>query len=455
MRLQVVEDNERVISTSEQVRRWLATFDLAVGSSPLEGARGCPVLAWSASGAMALTGHPDQAPFSSPAPLCSLLTDVGEMIKILTSRIGRPVAIDPALILSGRAALLGLTRLGRTSAGGVTRLLRCRDGWSAVSLARLEDVELIPAILGSDRGAEWDALAVSASLSSATKFAELLQFFGVPAAALAMTVPRVDVPWQLSAIARAAVGLRLDGALVVDLSSLWAGPLCAQILGHAGARVVKVESTMRPDGARGGDPAFYNWLHAGHESVAVDFASTSGRQTLGHLIDAADIVIEASRPRALRQLGLAPEQLRHRRGKVWVSITGYGRRLPDRVAFGDDAAVAGGLAAWSKQDDVVFCADAIADPLTGVCAALAVTASMTSGGGHLIDLSMRDVAAAFAGAPQACPGAHATRETNDGWSTHCSGVNQDQLVLGPRLPAPTDAAAHLGAHNQAWPADDP
>ena len=444
-----MHDNEWVISTSEQVRRWLATLDLVVGSSAVEGVHDCPVLAWSASGAMALTGHPGHAPFSSPAPLFSLLTDVAQMITILTGRTGRPVAIDPATILSGRAARLGLTRQGRTSAGGATRLLRCRDGWSAVSLARREDVELIPAILGGDRGAEWDALALSAHSSSAGKFAELLQLFGVPAAELAVTVPRVAVPWQPSAIARPDVGLRLDGALVVDLSSLWAGPLCAQILGDAGARVVKVESTTRPDAARGGDPAFYNWLHAGHESVAIDFASTSGRQTLAHLIDVADVVIEASRPRALRQLGLAPEQLRHGRGKVWVSITGYGRGLPDRVAFGDDAAVAGGLAAWSKQD-VVFCADAIADPLTGVCAALAVTASMAGGGGHLIDLSMRDVAAAFASAPQRCPGVHSTRKTNEGWSTHCSRLNQEQPVLGPRSLAPTAAAADLGAHNQRW-----
>ena len=38
--------------------------------------------------------------------------------------------------------------------------------------------------------------------------------------------------------------------LVVDLSALWAGPLCAHLLGLAGARVVKVESLGRPDGAR-------------------------------------------------------------------------------------------------------------------------------------------------------------------------------------------------------------
>ena len=43
--------------------------------------------------------------------------------------------------------------------------------------------------------------------------------------------------------------------MVVDLSSLWAGPLVGHLLLRAGARVVKVESTTRPDGARRGSHA--------------------------------------------------------------------------------------------------------------------------------------------------------------------------------------------------------
>jgi hypothetical protein len=46
-------------------------------------------------------------------------------------------------------------------------------------------------------------------------------------------------------------------------SSLWAGPLCTNLLGLGGARVIKVESTTRPDGARSGPPAFFELLHHG------------------------------------------------------------------------------------------------------------------------------------------------------------------------------------------------
>lgn len=437
-----------MISGTDPLRRWLAPFDAEPPVS--EGTRGCPVLAWAASGAMALTGHGDHEPVSSPAPLYSLLTDVGETLEILTGRLGRPVRIDPALVLGGRAALLGLSRHGHLSAGGATRLLRCRNGWCAVSLARPGDLELVPAILGrADVGDAWDALAVAARESAAVDFADRSQYVGVPAAALAMPAPSVDVPWRLRRIAPTVEPRPLAGAVVVDLSSLWAGPLCAQILGDAGARVVKVESTRRPDGARSGDPAFYDWLHTGHESVALDFTTAEGRDGLAELLDVADVVIEASRPRALRQLGVAPEERRHRDGTVWVSITGYGRDQAERVAFGDDAAVAGGLIGRHGQD-IVFCADAIADPLTGVCAALAVTACVAAGGGQLIDLPMRDVAAAFAGASPVDHGPHHTRLGRTGWTVHCPRSDQEQAVLPPRAPRPVGPAAPLGAHNSLW-----
>src|SRR5204863_308785 len=58
--------------------------------------------------------------------------------------------------------------------------------------------------------------------------------------------------------------------LVVDLSSLWAGPLCARVLAGLGARVIKVESRTRPDGARFGPPAFFEMMHRHTQCVALD-----------------------------------------------------------------------------------------------------------------------------------------------------------------------------------------
>lgn len=394
---------------------------------------------------MALTGTADGTPSLSPAGLYSQLAEVTDRLAAVSS-----VRANPAELIAGRAALTGFTRAGRVSAGGSSRLLRCPDGWCAVTLSRDSDTEAVPAILGmlgvpAVSAGPWEALEHAARDTAAAALADAAQTVGVPAAALAPERAAAAWPPGLrSRIAPARPGARLAGALVVDLSALWAGPLCARLLGLAGARVVKVESPDRPDGARTGNPDFYDWLHSGHASVTVDFCSR--RDTLAALLESADVVIEASRPRALEHLGLSPGTISHRRGQVWLSVTGYGRAA-DRVAFGDDAAVAGGLTGRDEAGDPVFCADAVADPLTGVCGALAVCESRAAGGGELIDLAMRDVAAAFAAAPEPDHGPHDLRP--DG-TVFCRETGRTQEVLAPRRPVlPRTPAAEPGADTEA------
>lgn len=420
------------------------------------------MLEWAASGGMALTGRPDGAPDMSPAPAFGLLSRVTRQLANVTRTTGTEVRGDPAELIAGRAALTGFTRQGRVSAGGSSRLLRAADGWCAVTLSRESDVAAVPAVLGvlgvpavpglpgipgphcpDIAGAAWAALETAALAVSAPALADAAQLLGVPAAVLPAEPPEEPwPPWRLTPIAAPSPGTRLAGAVVADLSSMWAGPLCARLLGLAGAQVIKVESPDRPDGARAGDAAFYDWLHAGHQNAAVDFRTSSGHDTLAKLLRAADVVIEASRPRALENLGLAPGTIAHKDGQVWLSITGYGRDDPDRVAFGDDAAVAGGLVGRTARREPVFCADAIADPLAGACGALAVAQSLGEGGGHLIDLPMREVAAAFATAPGDGHGPHELRP--DGTVT-CPHLGQEQQVLAPRRPARAGHAAALGA----------
>ena len=419
----------------------------------------CPVLGWAASGGMALTGYADGAPVVSPAAGFGLLGVVAGQLAEATRATGLEVRADPGEVLAGRAALAGLGRRGRVSVGGSARLLRAADGWCAVNLSRADDAAAVPAmlgLLGLDAGLDgrvigtdgvWEALEASAGGTTAAALADAAQSLGVPAAALPARPPLPSEPaaGRVSRVAARSPAARLAAAVVVDLSSMWAGPLCARLLGLAGAQVIKVESADRPDGARAGDRTFFDWLHAGHRSVVVDFRSESGRAALAALLATADVVIEASRPRALAALGLAPEAIAHRDGQVWLSITGYGRAEADLVAFGDDAAVAGGLVGWTGGEPV-FCADAIADPLTGVCGALAVARSVAAGGGELIDLSMRAVAAAFAAAPEVDHGPHAVGA--DG-TVSCARLGLEQAVARPVRPALGGPAVELGADTAA------
>ncbi|WNM31736.1 CoA transferase [Streptomyces sp. Li-HN-5-11] len=314
-------------------------------------------------------------------PLHTIVDDIADRTGVL---------VDLPTVLFLRARLAGLPPPGRTSAGGSCRLLETADGWAAINLARPEDQASLPALLALLTAPDTD-LVTAAAGTTARRLADSAQLVGIAAAALGSAGGgRAPVHARLHGERhpRPLAGLR-----VVDLSALWAGPLCARLLGLAGARVTKVESTMRPDGAWSGHPEFYRWLHHGHDGLVLDFASGA----LADVLDRADVVIEASRPRALRRLGVhAEEFLAARPGRVWVGITGYGRD-DDRIAFGDDAAVAGGLTGRDARGAPVFLGDALADPVTGLYAAQAVARSLAAGGGELLCVSMAACAAALAG----------------------------------------------------------
>jgi crotonobetainyl-CoA:carnitine CoA-transferase CaiB-like acyl-CoA transferase len=119
---------------------------------------------------------------------------------------------------------------------------------------------------------------------------------------------------------------------------MWAGPPCGQLLARAGATVVKVEPSRRPDGTRSGPSAFFDWMNRGKLSYTVDFDDPAG---LRGLLAAADVVIESSRSASLAHRGLGPAGIARRDGRVWLRITGHGAdgERANWVAFGDDAAI--------------------------------------------------------------------------------------------------------------------
>jgi CoA-transferase family III len=316
------------------------------------------------------------------------------MLDELQRSIGDAAELDVYALVAMRAQTHAFTRQGATSCGGASRLIRTGDGWSALTLARDDDVAALEAWLETaiDPADPWDTIARVVASRPGKELWDRAGLLGLPFAILGLHARR-------AAVVREPIGKcvprPLEGARVVDFSSLWAGPLCAHLLSRLGARVTKVESTTRPDGARLGPAAFYDALHRGNELVVVDFTTNEGRARLQQLVSDADVVIEASRPRALAVLGVSPSVAP--RATAWVSITGYGRSEPwsDRVAFGDDAAVAGGLVAYDKNGPV-FCGDAIADPLSGLVAAAAVAEQFRSGQRALVDVAMASVAAAAA-----------------------------------------------------------
>ena len=109
--------------------------------------------------------------------------------------------------------------------------------------------------------------------------------------------------------------LPLAGLKVVDFMWVIAGPLSTRVLADYGATVIKVESSVRVDPARG-SPAFrdgepgvetgvpFSSFNAGKMSVTIDPSNPVGREVILDLARWADIVTESFSPKAMKQWGL-------------------------------------------------------------------------------------------------------------------------------------------------------
>ncbi len=368
------------------------------------------VVDWARSGAVALSGRPDEPPRLIPGRHASAVREQ-------LAGLGRQV---PGL-LGERAAYAGLSRRGPWSCGGAMRTLPTLDGNLALSLARPDDVALVPALVESEQVGDdpWDAVAGWARGASTVEVEDRLTLLGMPGGAVRTTGP------LRPGVVTTQLGTRIprDRPLVVDLTSLWAGPLCAQLIGLTGARVVKVESSSRPDGARSGPADFFSLLHDGHEQRVLDFSDPAGIEALRELIHEADLVLEASRPRALQQLGIDAQAVVSA-GTSWLSLTAAGRDQ-DAVGFGDDIAARAGLVI-SADDDLLPAGDALADPFSGVRAAVEARAALDSPDAVLIDLSMIDlVAEELTSVPEHV----VSRRQGSWWIEHDGGLDQ---VLDPQ-----------------------
>lgn len=378
-----------------------------------------PAIDWARSGLMCLTGDPGGAPlvpgFDAPGAIRAQFAALARAAGASSASL----CVDFQL-LTERARLMRLGRGGQASCNGSCRLLAARDGWIALNLPRPQDLDMMLPWLGVEIDASDPWSAVTAALARRDR-AELLEsardlsiaVAAVPDEGAARTAEGggaatsgggtlVPAP---AARETDVVAIREGGArpLVVDLSSLWAGPLCARLLSRAGARVIKVESRARPEPMRRGWPAMFDRLNAGKESVALDFDAPSDYVVLRALLSHADIVIGSARPRAFAQLGLDPQAFLACNPRLaWIAITAHGWHgdAGQRVGFGDDAAAAAGLVARDGEGRPHFVGDAIADPLTGIAAATAALSAWSRGSGGLYDVSMRATAARIALAPR-------------------------------------------------------
>ena len=331
------------------------------------------------------------------SPIGVTLAAQASQIRRLTGDLGRPVDVATLGILD-RRGLLPLQPPGLISPNRACRMFGCADDWMALNLARDDDRDLVAAWLKCDVAEDpWETIERAAKSRPAAELLADAVMLGLPAGRVGeITWPNPKAPLAMGTPKQ---WRQAGPPRVIDLSALWAGPMCGAILAEAGFEVTKVESTRRPDPTRGGTPVFFQRLNGRKRDLPLDLGAAEGQGRLRDLIHGADILITSARPRAFASLGLSPDEIfKTNPALTWVAITGYGwsGEAAARVAFGDDAAAAGGLVRWTKAGAPRFLGDALADPVTGLAAALGALRGYAAGGGVLVDVSLARSAAGAA-----------------------------------------------------------
>jgi crotonobetainyl-CoA:carnitine CoA-transferase CaiB-like acyl-CoA transferase len=195
----------------------------------------------------------------------------------------------------------------------------------------------------------------------------------------------------------------LDGVVVLDLATLFAGPLAATILGDFGAEVIKVEHPAKGDPARthghakDGQGLWWKMLGRNKKTITCDLGAPAGADLLGRLAAEADVLIENFRPGTLERWGLGPEVLHDLNPELVIArVTGFGQFGPyaRRPGFGTLAESMSGFAAITGEPDgpPTLPPFGLADGVSALACVNAVMMALRhaerGGGGQVIDLAI-------------------------------------------------------------------
>jgi crotonobetainyl-CoA:carnitine CoA-transferase CaiB-like acyl-CoA transferase len=205
----------------------------------------------------------------------------------------------------------------------------------------------------------------------------------------------------------------LDGVRILDLSRLFAGNVCTQILGDFGAEVIKIEppegDTLRAWKTAGVDTHWKIYAR-NKKSLCLDLRNPRASDIVKALVPTAQLLIESFRPGVIEKMGLGPDIFSALNPKlVLVRISGWGQDGPysQRPGFGTVIEGISGFAAINGFPDrepvlpPMYLADGIAGIYGATAAMIALRAAEAPGGrGQVIDLPLLDPLFAILG-PQA------------------------------------------------------
>ena len=197
----------------------------------------------------------------------------------------------------------------------------------------------------------------------------------------------------------------LHGIRVLDISTVYAAPISAMLLGDFGAEVIKIEHPVgdpaRSHGAnKKGHGLWWKVISRNKRCVTLNLGLPAGQRILRELVTDADVLIENFRPGVLEKWGLGPDRLQEINPKlVMLRVTGFGQTGPyaSRRAFGTLAEAMSGFAHQTGEEfgPPTLPPFGLADGVAGITGAFAVVSALlhrdsagSDGQGQVIDLSL-------------------------------------------------------------------
>ena len=198
----------------------------------------------------------------------------------------------------------------------------------------------------------------------------------------------------------------LQGVRVLDLSRVFAGPLCGMVLADFGAEVIKVEHPGRGDdtrdwGMRIGktETTYYNSMNRNKRSITIDLQTPEGLKIIHDLVPQCDVVVHNFKTGGAEKLGLGYEQLKALKPDlIYCAVAGYDTSGPEAKRPGYDLVIQGetGLMALNGEAGTppLKFGVAVVDLMTGMYAAQAVLAALfqrtRTGKGRHIEMALYD-----------------------------------------------------------------
>lgn len=198
----------------------------------------------------------------------------------------------------------------------------------------------------------------------------------------------------------------MDGVRVLEVTTTWAGPMCAAVLGDLGADVVKVEIPTGDVGRAiapmipGTEVGFaHATVNKNKRSLCIDIRSDEGRDVILKLAGETDILVENFKVGTMARYGLGYEDVQAVKPDiVYVSVTGWGQFGPNHEAAGYDplAQAASGFLSvnGSPEGPPTKAGTFLADDLGGLHGAIGAMAALRhrdqTGEGQHVDVALLD-----------------------------------------------------------------